>query len=119
MNNFKRCSCCHRLRPLDSFWRVKANPPIWKQHLKKEKYYHKCKDCCLNDMDINNLNTVLPYFKDFNIPYIKTEWEKLKNKYYNINIFPRYLAMMKLCGYYAFQFSDSEKLNECDRRNNE
>jgi hypothetical protein len=53
-------------------------------------------------MDINNLNTVLPYFKDFNIPYIKTEWEKLKNKYYNINIFPRYLAMMKLCGYYAF-----------------
>ena len=53
-------------------------------------------------MDINNLNTIIPYFKDFNIPYIKTEWEKLKNKYYNINIFSRYLAMMKVCGYYSF-----------------
>ena len=71
MNNCKRCSSCDRLKPIESFWRVKTSPPIWKERNKKEKYYHKCKDCCLKDMDINNLNTIIPYFKDFNIPYIE------------------------------------------------
>lgn len=111
----KRCSCCNRLLPLHLFWKHKSDPPLWHDHSKKEYHYHKCKDCCLKEIDINNINTILPLFKEFNVPYLESEWNRIKTKFPQ-NPIPRYLALMRLCGYYNFEFNDSDKLNEIHKQ---
>jgi hypothetical protein len=84
------------------------DPPLkWTGHLEKEYLYHKCKQCCVKNIDLNDIKTILPLFKEFNIPYIKKEWEKIYARY-PCNPIPRYLALMKLCGYYCFSYEDSD-----------
>lgn len=111
----KKCSCCNRLLPLHLFWKHKSDPPLWHDHSKKEYHYHKCKDCCLKEIDINNIDTILPLFKEFNVPYLESEWNRTKTKFPQ-NPIPRYLALMRLCGYYNFEFNDSDKLNKIHKQ---
>ena len=109
---YKKCSCCGDLLEESSYWTHKMDPPIrWEGHLKKEYLYHKCKQCCIKDIDFNNIETILPLFEEFNVPYIKKDWERIYKKYSN-NSIPRYLALMKLCGFFCYEYIDSDWLNQ-------
>ena len=56
----------------------------------------------------------LKILKDKNIPFIKTEYEYIKNVFPekdNDYIFKKYCAIMKLPAFRYFTFDDSEELN--------
>lgn len=114
---YKKCSCCGNLLEESSYWTHKMDPPIkWKGHLEKEYLYHKCKQCCIKDIDFNNIETILPLFEEFNVPYIKKDWERIYKRYSN-NSIPRYLALMRLCGFYCYEYTDSDWLNQQENKN--
>lgn len=86
---------------------------------KNENYYDKtppkrmkiCKDCIKYKFDYDNPDTFLWVLKELNTPYIKYEWERLKERYPNSFILPRYLAKMRLRGFWNYTYADSEELN--------
>lgn len=109
----KQCSCCKKWLENNSYWMHKMDPPIkWAGHSEKEYLYHKCKQCCLKDIDSDDIKTILPLFEEFNVPYIKEEWERIHKRYPDNSSISRYLALMKLRGFYEFQYEDSDRLNE-------
>lgn len=56
--------------------------------------------------------------KEYNIPYIKTEWERVLARYHDYDVsFKRYRAKMKLAAYRAFTYEDSDELNGDDKMN--
>lgn len=92
----------------------------------KKKYYRKrnnefytklTKEEILNNIDVNNPNTFLPYLKILDYPYIKEVWkshiEYDKDKYY---IFGKYIARMRLKGYIYYGYEDSDFINKCLER---
>lgn len=92
----------------------------------KKKYYRKrnnefyiklTKEEILNNIDVNNPNTFLPYLKILDYPYIEEVWNMYvkysKNKY---NTFGKYIACMRLKGYVCYGYEDSNFINECLER---
>lgn len=60
-------------------------------------------------------NEQLKILKDKNIPFIKAEYEYIKNKFPEKSedyIFKKYCAIMRLPAFKYFTFDDSKELNE-------
>lgn len=91
----------------------------------KKKYYRKrnnefytelTKEEILNNIDVNNPNTFLPYLKTLDYPYIKEIWKSYiehNNKY---QVFGKYIARMRLKGLIGYGYEDSNFINECLER---
>lgn len=106
--NKKQCKKCNRILPLESFWKYKK--PSTRFLINKEFiHYHTCRDCCLNMIEPNNVETILPILKEMNIPYYKFIYEQYLN--YS-NPFGKYLARMRLGNLYDLEYSDTERLNQ-------
>lgn len=112
MNKTKQCSVCGKYLPHTEFWSHKADDRIWKHHREREYLFHKCKKCCINALNYNNLDSVLQLLKDFDIPYVEYEWNKSFSRWGKKAI-GRYLSFMKLFSFYGFGFCDSNFLNDC------
>lgn len=95
-----------------------------------EKNFYKYKDgtyCPIYRKDINDLidvfqpQTILPWCKIFNIPFIVSEWchllykKLLHGKELNGSIFGQYLTLMKLQGWRNFTFKNSDDINRTER----
>ena len=76
-------------------------------------YLKKTKQEILKSIDINDLNTFLPYLKDMDYPYIEKEWNFKVKRYgeEDGNIFGRYIATMRFCVYRKFTYKDSFLFN--------
>ena len=107
------CICCKKRLPLSSFWRIKANPPVRKDYMQLEKYDTKCKQCYLQEINYQDIRTILPILQHFNVPYIQDEWNRTYDLYHNKpgSVIGRYLSKMKLLAYYNFGFNDSDWFN--------
>ena len=87
-----------------------------KRYFKKrngEFYTELTKTEILNNININDLNTVLPYLKILDYPYFKRIWtltiEHSDNKYY---VFGKYIARMRLKGFINFGYNDSDHIRK-------
>lgn len=59
-------------------------------------------------MNVWDINTIIPYMKEFDIPYVPDQWEKYRRLYpTEKNIFGRYYALMRLRGYREYGFNDT------------
>ena len=101
-------------------------------HCKKNRlistYYYKykdgsipklCKDCQTSQINSYDPETFLYLLKEFDVPYIKVEWDALLEKAYNKNprkvngssVFGRYLGKMRLVQWRNYTYADSDRLN--------
>lgn len=110
----QRCICCGRILPYSAFWKRKTNPPIRRNYLELEQFDNQCKECYLKTIDNDNIDTILPVLKHFNVPYIETQWKNTCQyaKDRPGSVMGRYLSKMKLCAYYEFGFADSAQFNQ-------
>ena len=103
------CNECKQNLPEIGFWEVRVER---NQHIR----YNKCKDCCLKEIDINKIDTLIPLCKELNFPFIKSELKHITN-YSNLPLEPklfvgRYLSKMKLASFREYLFEDSDFLNK-------
>ena len=107
-NQMRVCTRCRKSHPSTQFFSFKDGSKDW-----------QCK-ACRSEIDLNNEEEVRIFCKDFDIPYIKEEWQKRyereKEKYNGLikkqTICGKYLATMKLKVYKDFTYEDSDELNE-------
>lgn len=122
MMNKRICSCCGQEFTVEQFPKLKADPPVWKDHRYNEKYSSKCKQCYIKNKNINKQKHIDAFCKELNIPFLECEWEKVKQysgALLNHNLFWKYFALMKLCGFYSFTYKDSKQLNSIRNMKNE
>lgn len=105
------CNECKQNLPEIEFWEVRIGR---NQHIR----HNKCKECCLKEIDINKIDTLIPLCKELNFPFIKSELRHITN-YSNLPLDPklfvgRYLSKMKLASFREYLFEDSDFLNEID-----
>ena len=106
-----KCKFCNKTLPIEQFWTYKAPNNEWKNHSSLEKPYHTCRNCCNYQLQYlkKDFQEIL---KELDMPYIKEEWEQLQKKYPQTKNWGRYIAKMKLLGFYGFSYNDSKFLNE-------
>jgi hypothetical protein len=88
---------------LNNFWKYRD-----------KTFANVCKTCMVSHMDYSNIETILPYMKEFDVPYIPECWNryaKVVNKRGKKGVFGSYLACMNLCSYKDFRYNDTERLN--------
>lgn len=112
MSKYKHCSDCGRYLPQSEFWKHKADDKILKNRFEREYLFHKCKECCQKTLDYNNLDSIFELLKAFDVPYIEHTWNEMFQKWGKQSV-GRYLSLMRLFGYYQFDFNDSDFLNQC------
>ena len=105
------CNECKQNLPEIEFWEVRIGR---NQHIR----YNKCKECCLKEIDINKIDTLIPLRKELNFPFIKSQLRHITN-YSGLPLTPRafvgrYLSKMKLASFRSYLFEDSEMLNRID-----
>lgn len=102
--NKQQCVKCQLILPLTEFWTYKASPPT---------PCNKCKTCYKNEINPHNIKTILPILKEFNMPFIEDEWERIKKRHPDKSSqwLGIYISKMKLCSYRGFEYKDSEWLN--------
>lgn len=83
----------------------------------KEGLFTQCKKCLTLQVDNWDPQTFLWILEEADVPYIKTEWDKMLKKYAldpkkttGTTILGRYLAKMKLRQWKEYRWADSEKL---------
>jgi hypothetical protein len=94
------CENCQREKHEIEFWQKKAGK------FSKDPRITICKQCCCN-----RPNCIDFLMKELNIPFI----EPLFNQYDEYNLkgqLGRYIALMRLRGYYGFKYKDSKRLNK-------
>ena len=112
MNKKYQCSECGKLLPQEDFWTHKADDRVWKDHSKREYKYSKCKKCCYKNIDWDDKNTILDFCRQFDVPYLEEELQKYIDRYGHQQSLSRYLALMRLRGYYGFGFEDTALMEE-------
>ena len=105
------CNECKQNLPEKEFWEVRIGR---NQHIR----HNKCKECCLKEIDINKIDTLIPLCKELNFPFIKSELRHVVN-YSGLPLTPRafvgrYLSKMKLASFRSYLFEDSDHLNWLD-----
>lgn len=90
--------------------------------LNLEKYpnggkLHQCKKCITMHVDNWDPSTFIPILQEIDVPYIKSQWDQLLEKYATdpskitgMTILGRYLSKMKLQQWNKYRFADTEKL---------
>lgn len=73
-----------------------------------------CKQCIKDRVDNQDPLTFLEILKEIDIPYIIHEWDSLIERYSKDDktIIGRYITKMKLRGFKAYKYTDSDWLNE-------
>lgn len=97
-----QCEKCGMTSNINDFYRYRDS----------EERYPVCKRCILSQLDIHNPDTFLWLLKELDIPYIGYEWDGLVQRYNNKSVLGRYLSKMKLKGFKAYKWEDSDELNE-------
>ncbi len=64
-----------------------------------------CKNCINEDIDFKDRNTYLRVLEECDVPFLKEQWDILKDKYPS-NILGRYLSKMKLCNFRDMRWRD-------------
>lgn len=105
------CRECKQNLPEIEFWEVRIGR---NQHIR----HNKCKECCLKEIDINKIDTLIPLCKELNFPFIKSQLRHITN-FSNLPLDPklfvgRYLSTMKLASFREYLFEDSEIFNKID-----
>jgi hypothetical protein len=104
----KLCLECGKIFNKKSFWKYKTKKGL------EPLYANTCQYCMVSHMDFNNIETILPYMKEFDVPYIPSHWEnyaKQVEKRGKIWVFGAYLGCMKLASFKDFSYDDTELLN--------
>lgn len=84
-------------------------------HFKKKDDSFYCdytKEEINNMIAKNNKDAFIYFCEQLDIPFIKREYERLKERYPNRPIFGRYLSKMKLASFRPYTWKDSNNLNE-------
>ena len=79
-----------------------------------------CKACLTMHIDNFNPDRYLYILKDFDVPYIPSAWDSLRDKAYaknpkkmtGMSVIGKYLSKMKLTQYNKYTWADSEKLQK-------
>ena len=108
IESFQKCSKCGMMLPATEFYKTKRGNTV-----------STCKSCYTKNIDDFDPITIIPLCKEFHIPYIKEEWallvenqlNKLGKEQYK-SVFGKYLAKMKLLGWFYFDYNDSPRLNK-------
>lgn len=84
--------------------------------------YYRCRDESLYTkytkeevrkmVDPYNESTFLWLLEELNYPYIKSEWNRIRDYYDGSNIFGRYLSKMRLMSFKGFTWADTQWLNK-------
>lgn len=87
---------------------------IYYKKRSNEFYTELTKEEILNKIDINNLETFLPYLKTLDYPYIEKIWKRYMIEFGDNKrqIFGKYIACMRLKGYICYGYKDSDFFNE-------
>ena len=90
---------------------------------RKGHYTSYCKQCILNELeqDPGNPDLYIPYMKELDIPFVYDDWHKFyqreeikkKEEQRMCSILPKYISMMKLKGWFGYNFNDSIFLEDC------
>lgn len=91
---------------------------FWKKNMglkEKDPYSSYCKECSIENIDLQDITTFKPLCKELNIPYVeKLIYLSLNNKieYTKRMIVGKYIARMRLLALYPFHYEDSDIMNE-------
>ena len=94
----------------NEFWQINMG-------LKSEDPYSSyCKDCLIEIVDLDNIETLRGICEELDIPFIKEDFTLLLNGFrYELEkraIIGRYIAKMRLINFYSFHYKDSDHFNE-------
>ena len=90
---------------------------FWKKNMGlkgKDPYSSYCKECSIENIDLQDIATFKPLCKELNIPYVENLIRlPLSNKKYTKRmIVGKYIARMRLLALYPFHYEDSDMMNE-------
>ena len=82
----------------------------------KDDFYRSIKLCLAKDLDIHNVNTILPILEKINKPWNPDQWYRIVESYESKpqicditrKVLGRYLAVMSLKGYRDFTYADTD-----------
>lgn len=112
------CVKCGRTKSKKDFYQIPSAP---------DGYANLCKECYTMHIDNYDPSTYLPLLEELDIPYIKTEWDALLEKYgqdlskmTGTTILGRYISKMKLVQWRDYHWCDTERLaNEAEQKRRE
>ena len=85
---------------------------------KNDPYSSRCKECFCDIIELDNIESFRAVCEELDYPFIKREIRELINHYqYRLEkqaIIGRYIAKMRLKGYYSLRYEDSDFLNKID-----
>lgn len=104
---WKRCSKCGQLKSGDDFYKYKDKTSA-----------DECKECLTAGIDNFKPETFLWLMEKFDIPYIETDWNALRDracqkdpkKTGGMSIFGKYLSQMKLTARRGLKWKDTERI---------
>jgi hypothetical protein len=110
------CNECKQNLPENEFWEKRIN--------REHQYirHDKCKECCLKNFDINNLNTLSYLCEELNFPFLRFQLEYIPHGDLPLTsrqFANRYFAKMKLMSFRWMLFEDSDELNQLWERKKE
>lgn len=109
----KQCAHCGRTKADYDFFQYRKGPDG------EERYHDLCKQCLTRNVDNWDPDTFTWIMKDFDIPYIESEWVKTRDAacekagpegLNGLSVFGKYLAKMKLKQWKDYRWADTERL---------
>lgn len=114
---YLKCDKCGQLRKVEDFYRINHG------HYPLDRY-PTCKRCLTQYVDNKDPQTFLWILKIFDVPFVERVWIKQYNtiflkdpgKFGPMSVLGMYLRIMSMSQYKDFHFSDSDHLNEEERK---
>lgn len=91
---------------------------FWKKNMglkEKDPYSSYCKECSIENIELQDITTFKPLCEELNIPYVEKFIHPLlnnKTEYTKRMIVGKYIARMRLLALYPFHYEDSDMMNE-------
>lgn len=109
----KQCAHCGKTKTNNDFFQYRKGPDG------EERYHDLCKLCLTRNIDNWDPDTFTWLMKDFDIPYIESEWIKTRDAACDkagpegisgLSVFGKYLSKMKLKQWKDYHWSDTEQI---------